>query len=223
MRPTGGAPERGVSHPEQILAAGPGAAGWVVRFEHLGDRYGHRIFWRDAEGDELLLLESVEGIAGDVAPPSPPLQQLHLQNIGGQPVALAVGMAGRLHWSSSMALAADGLSHGDPCTRLLIEQAASGGGPRRQLGNRWRMGPQVQVVGNHPPGVGLSGPLVLQIAGSQRRFQLELPGGTGELKLLGGEDSGQVGFAEVVPEPVESDRQPSCWGLLLVEIGSAGR
>ena len=49
-----------------------------------------------------MLLRSMEGTPSDDFPPSPPLQQMHLQEINGTPVLLAVGMAGRGHWSASI-------------------------------------------------------------------------------------------------------------------------
>lgn len=81
-----------------------------VRFMRIGDRYAHFIDACDAQGFHPVL-ESVEGTTTDDAwPPSPPLQDLHIeQRPGGVQVALLVGRAGRSHWSLSIAL--DASSH----------------------------------------------------------------------------------------------------------------
>jgi len=85
----------------------------AVQFARSGDRYGHRIELRRS-GQSIPLLESVEGTPEDDWPPSPPLQQLHVESReapypgphqegegvrAAQAVALLVGMAGRSHWS----------------------------------------------------------------------------------------------------------------------------
>lgn len=50
-----------------------------------------------------MLLESVEGGGDDPWPPSPPLQELHIERQAvGREVALLVGRAGRSHWSLSV-------------------------------------------------------------------------------------------------------------------------
>jgi hypothetical protein len=75
-----------------------------VRFVRLADRYSHVIDVRDG-GDWRTVLESVEGSADDAWPTSPPLQDVHIeQRPDGLQVALAVGRAGRSHWSLSIAL-----------------------------------------------------------------------------------------------------------------------
>ncbi len=49
------------------------------------------------------MLASEEGSDQDEWPPSPPLQQLHVEDrAGGGRVALLVGMAGQSHWSLSV-------------------------------------------------------------------------------------------------------------------------
>lgn len=75
-----------------------------VRFVRQGDRFGHVIdAWH--EGAFQSVLESVEGAAHDLWPPSPPWQELHLETRSGAGrVALLVGRAGRSHWSLSVHL-----------------------------------------------------------------------------------------------------------------------
>jgi len=70
------------------------------------DRYHHRI----VAADGTLLLTSIEGTDQDDWPPSPPLQQLSIEEIRpGVEVALLVGMAGKSHWSVSIELQDDQL------------------------------------------------------------------------------------------------------------------
>lgn len=79
------------------------AAGLRLHFARSGDRYVHQVTWLDAAGTEHLLLATVEGDDTNPWPPSPPLQDLHLESrAAGATVALAVGMAGRSHWSLSV-------------------------------------------------------------------------------------------------------------------------
>jgi hypothetical protein len=74
-----------------------------VQFVHRCDRYGHAILAVDLTGREHPLLESIEGSATDDWPPSPPLQNLSIHELGsGRRAALLVGMAGRSHWSASV-------------------------------------------------------------------------------------------------------------------------
>jgi hypothetical protein len=76
---------------------------WRVRFVHRDDRYAHVIEVAEADGFHAVL-ESIEGTASDAWPPSPPLQDLHIERHGDVQVALLVGRAGRSHWSLSIAL-----------------------------------------------------------------------------------------------------------------------
>ena len=88
---------------EQFVALDSTGALLRVEFVQQGDRYGHRLVAVDANGLELLVLESVEGGATDVWPPSPPLQSLSVETLAeGRRAALLVGMAGRGHWSASI-------------------------------------------------------------------------------------------------------------------------
>ena len=79
------------------------AAGLRLQFARSGDRFVHQVLWLDTAGNEHLLLTTAEGDDTNPWPPSPPLQDLHLESRGGgATVALAVGMAGRSHWSLSV-------------------------------------------------------------------------------------------------------------------------
>ena len=78
-----------------------------VDFVPSGDRIAHVIYVREprtanlAERPWIELLRSVESAADVAWPDSPPLQELHVEDRGGQPVALLVGRAGKSHWSAS--------------------------------------------------------------------------------------------------------------------------
>lgn len=98
---------RGAPDLEAVLEA----AGVRVVFFRQGDRYAHRVEVFDASGgDWRAVLETVEGMADEVWPASPPLQHLHVEKRAEGPVALLVGMAGRTHWSAAVEVATDGSS-----------------------------------------------------------------------------------------------------------------
>jgi len=109
--------------------------GLRVVFYRSGDRYAHRVETLDAErGTWNAEWESREGPADEPWPPSPALQQLHVEDRPTGRVLLLVGMGGRTHWSAAVEAAADGRSiefdvaarvHESP-VRLGSEYAASG-------------------------------------------------------------------------------------------------
>lgn len=72
-----------------------------VTFHQRNDRYGHEIVLV-ADGRVVPLLTSFEGSDAEFWPPSPPFQQLNIQEIDGRRVALLVGQAGKSHWSASI-------------------------------------------------------------------------------------------------------------------------
>lgn len=65
-----------------------------VRFVWQGDRFVHSILCQDQ-----VTARSVDGDSQQAWPPSPPIQQLSLEHLGGQDVILGVGAAGKSHWS----------------------------------------------------------------------------------------------------------------------------
>jgi hypothetical protein len=67
-----------------------------IEFHWIDDRYQQRV---RLDGVEVGF--SLEGDANQPWPPSPPIQQLSIETIDGRPTALAVGGAGRGHWSLS--------------------------------------------------------------------------------------------------------------------------
>lgn len=103
-----------------------------VVFEWAGDRWGHRIVHRGR-----LVAESVEG-AGPTGDPrwplSPALQEVSAGGTADRPVLLAVGAAGRSHFSASVAA--------DP-TRpdtAVVEVACRTHEPAEWLGSTYRLG-----------------------------------------------------------------------------------
>ncbi len=64
------------------------------------DRYRHQIGCL-IDGEQHIILESIEGTNNEIWPASPPLQQVYQQQIENDPVILAVGMAGKNHYSMS--------------------------------------------------------------------------------------------------------------------------
>jgi hypothetical protein len=73
-----------------------------VVFDQLSDRIGHRIevFLNN---EFVSVLESAEGSGDDDWPKSPALQTVHVEARPAGSVALLVGMAGKSHWSASVA------------------------------------------------------------------------------------------------------------------------
>lgn len=78
------------------------AGSLCIEFRRVADRYSHQIYAGQG-GQRRLVLESIEGGGNDPWPPSPPLQELHIERqADGRKVALLVGRAGRSHWSLSV-------------------------------------------------------------------------------------------------------------------------
>jgi len=81
-------------------AAALEAGRWHVAFVRQGDRIGHEIGWRGADGALHVLCRSLEGAGDEDWPASPPLQELHFERRSEDlSLALLVGMAGSSHWS----------------------------------------------------------------------------------------------------------------------------
>src|SRR5438045_2944877 len=95
------------------------------------DRYYHAISLIGHSGRIMPLMESLNGLAEDEWPPSPPLQTLSIETLpDGRSVALLVGMAGRSHWSASI----------EPVSgqaKLIFDIACRHPGPPHWLGSRY--------------------------------------------------------------------------------------
>lgn len=68
-----------------------------IEFQWKEDRFHHRVLLNSEE-----VGKSVEGDSSSAWPPSPPLQDLSLEDINGTPAILGVGRAGKGHWSISI-------------------------------------------------------------------------------------------------------------------------
>lgn len=68
-----------------------------VEFVWRNDRFAHAFVFPDGTR-----VDSIEGDAADAWPPSPPLQQLSLEQLNDADVILGVGAAGSGHWSVSV-------------------------------------------------------------------------------------------------------------------------
>ncbi|HWA98301.1 MAG TPA: hypothetical protein VG713_07405 [Pirellulales bacterium] len=96
-----------------------------VLFERQGDRWSHSV---EALDDDawVTVLESVEGTPSDPWPPSPPLQQLHIESRDGHDVLLLLGMAGQSHWSLAVTAEREALVFDVACRcRAMPEQVGS--------------------------------------------------------------------------------------------------
>ena len=139
------------------MAASQLAAGTVaVAFERAGDRWRH-VVTRAGEP----LLESVEG-PGDTAgdprwPASPVLTEVSVVDAAGRPAILGLGLAGRSHFSVSVA------AHPDRPDTLLFEVACRIQEPPGWLGSTYRSADGT-VVRAAPPAAGADLPRTVQWA-----------------------------------------------------------
>lgn len=71
-----------------------------LQFARQQDRFAHQLIIRSHDKPKArVLLSSLEGDSQQDWPASPPLQEIHLQEIDGRNVVMGVGMAGSAHWS----------------------------------------------------------------------------------------------------------------------------
>jgi hypothetical protein len=154
-----------VSEPQVISIAG-----LQVGFARRADRFEHWIEVASQAGWRRLL-ESCEGAGESPWPPSPPLQELHVEQRGeSQIVALLVGRAGNAHWSLSLDI--DGRTAHAP--RLTYDVACRFGGPPGWLGATYQPSEGIAV---EPAGADLalrsrSGEQALLAAKFDGRWQL---------------------------------------------------
>ena len=113
----------------QILRAD--GLGLQVAFLKHGDRFHHSVSLIDHQ-QSIPLLESTEGTDEEIWPPSPPLQELSVEQHGEATVALLVGMAGKSHWSASVEVAADR-------PRVLFDIACLVRGSPQNLGSAYHL------------------------------------------------------------------------------------
>ncbi len=93
--------------PVSLNATNADGIGLQVEFAWRQDRHVHTISLM-VDDNSIPVFESVEGSNVDAWPPSPPLQQLSVEELRPSiQVALLVGMAGKSHWSMSVEPVAD--------------------------------------------------------------------------------------------------------------------
>jgi hypothetical protein len=117
-----------------------GQDGLSLRVEFLWhvDRYRHVVSVIQPSGLSIPLLESIEGSPVDDWPPSPPLQNLHLDaQPGGRRVGLLVGMSGQSHWSASIGPTTNG-------TGLVFDVACRAGRSPGRLLTTYRIAREVR-------------------------------------------------------------------------------
>ena len=123
-----------------IRALAPGGWGLCVEFDRHDDRHGHRVAVVTPAGC-IELLESREGDVDALWPPSPPLQQLSVEQRPSGAVALAVGMAGRHHWSVSVEAVAEAAT-------VVFDAACRAASERGPLGSRYTLREPPQLLPN---------------------------------------------------------------------------
>lgn len=117
--------------------------GLQVRFSWHQDRHCHTISLL-VDGRAVPVLESLEGTSIEDWPPSPPLQQLSVEELRPQTqVALLVGMAGKSHWSMSVEPAGDRAA-------FVFDVACRARDAVEQLGSGYRLLAEgITTDGNH--------------------------------------------------------------------------
>lgn len=190
----------------------------ALRFERRGDRWTQAI---DLVQESLCyaLLESVDAGPGAAAensmeagwPPSPPLQQLLVEDRGaGGRVALLVGMAGRSHWSMSVEAAAGRAAlRFDVACRLSVAP--------EWLGSVWRLATPAEREG--------SGNSLSRFELSASRRLLTAGFGEGELVVEAAEVAAQSAdevYCEISPWEESSGRSAPSEARIAVRLG-AGR
>ncbi len=112
-----------------------------VVFEKQQDRWSHRLVISDGES-ETTLLHSLEGDPDQPWPPSPPLQDASYHQLENGEAVLAVGMAGKSHWSASFSSdQAETILADLAC--LIKDNFAAG---QVSVGSRYRVNPDVQIA-----------------------------------------------------------------------------
>ena len=152
-----------------IEAIGTDDTGLRATLKWVDDRYVQYVDWV-AGNQSFRLLESVEGTADDIWPPSPVLQQLTLESrTQKRQVALMVGMAGQSHWSVSI--------ENEPEERkLTFDVACRIAEPSSTLGSQYRTNSKIKLLAEDRG-------LELAVAGRDCQILLESTG-RGESDLI---------------------------------------
>ena len=116
--------------PVSLTAISAAGIGLQVRFAWREDRHAHTISLV-VDDRPIAVLESVEGSSVEDWPPSPPLQQLSVEQLRPETqVGLLVGMAGKSHWSMSVEPAGD-------LVAFIFDVACRSRGDVEQIGSRY--------------------------------------------------------------------------------------
>lgn len=179
----------------------PPSSPWLeISFEQQSDRWSHAWFLVEPGGLRHRILSSVEGDAQTAFPPSPPLQQVHQQDLGGGRTVLGVGMAGRSHWSAAFAPVAESenaLLADLACLRKSLEE----GSPDCWLGSTYRL----------ESGWWLSADGV--ITDGRRSVRILLPTGRTTWQQP------ETGVLQLTPQQISSSTTvPSCWAFQLAPV-----
>lgn len=100
------------------------------------DRWMHQIVIAKAD-QTAVVLSSVEGTDQEIWPPSPPLQDPSFHELADGGAVLAVGMAGKSHWSASTSLSAE--------NEILFDMACLVKTTGGELGSTYRVGAQTTI------------------------------------------------------------------------------
>ncbi|MEO8498315.1 MAG: hypothetical protein ABI614_24905 [Planctomycetota bacterium] len=126
--------------PVSLKAMNADNVGLQVEFAWRQDRHRHTISLL-VDDCANTVFESFEGSSVDDWPPSPPLQQLSVEELRPQSqVALLVGMAGKSHWSISVEPAGDRAA-------FVFDVACRSNGPAERLGSAYLL-PADQLAAN---------------------------------------------------------------------------
>jgi hypothetical protein len=126
----------------------PGACLKMV-FEHQTDRWSHRLVVASEE-TETTILRSREGDAEQPWPPSPPLQDASHHSLATGEAVLAVGMAGKSHWSASFSVD-NGMFLADLACLFKIQPTQD----TDSIGSQYEIGPDVTVTHSADGGTSL--------------------------------------------------------------------
>ncbi len=138
-------------------------------------RFGHTLSLVRAEATvcELVSVESDgAGAASEVWPPSPPLQDWQCEPRTDCLVFLAVGKAGRSHWSAAIELNTDGTVRFDVAVRTQEQPQFVGSQYRQLAGPQLREdGPGALILGQTPDGPSAGWRLICDRSTTRMRVQ----------------------------------------------------
>lgn len=160
-----------------------------VDFVRQGDRIAHVVYAASPADDparpgRIELLRSVESSADAAWLASPPLQELHVEERGGEPVALLVGRAGKNHWSASIGCERDVANDdGNSATgrqKLVIDIACRVSSLPTTLASTYDLAGGVECVGEmeRPSGDGARGSSTVLLSFGETRWRLSADAGS---------------------------------------------